>query len=400
MVDWTRRMARRARDGGDPLGGILALANAEGVLNFSGGFPDPSLFPTGELGDITRRLLDDDPGVALQYAPSNGIESARHAMIDWLSDEQGHRAADDELMITSGGIDAVTLIARTMLDPGDVVLVEEPTYLGAVSGFAAHDPVLRGVELDEDGLDVGALGELLAAAPVPPKLLYTIPDHQNPSGRSLSEVRRSELVELCRRHGVLIVEDVAYRHLGFDGTASPSLWSIGPDVVVQIGTFSKVFFPGVRLGWASGPAEIVAKLAVAKQNSDQCAGALGQRMLEEYLRGGLLDAHLPKARALYRDRAAAVDAALRAHFAELGEWTAPAGGFFTWVRLPGVDTTELAAEAAEHAVAYVPGAGFFAERPDAEHLRLSFSRIEVPEIEQGIAALGAAVRGLGSGARR
>ena len=387
VVDWTSRMARRARDSGDPLGGILALANARGVLNFSGGFPDPSLFPTGDLAEITRRLLDDDPGVALQYAPSNGIESVRHAIIDWLADEQEHRAAEDELMVTSGGIDAVALIAKTMLEPGDVVLVEEPTYLGAVSGFATFEPLLRGVALDENGLDVGALGDLLATARVPPKLLYTIPDHQNPSGRSLSEPRRRELVELCRRHGVLVVEDVAYRQLGFDGTAAPSLWSIGPDVVVQIGTFSKVFFPGVRLGWASGPAEIVAKLAVAKQNSDQCAGALGQRMLEEYLRGGLLDGHLLKARALYRDRAAAVDAALREHVAGFGEWTSPVGGFFTWVRLPGIDTTALAAKAAEHHVAYVPGAGFFAERADVEHLRLSFSRIEVPEIEQGIAGL-------------
>jgi 2-aminoadipate transaminase len=400
MVDWTRRMARRARESGDPLGGILALANARGVLNFSGGFPDPSLFPTGELGEITRGLLDDDPGVALQYAPSNGIESARHAMLDWLGEQQGHRAADDELMVTSGGIDAVTLIAKTMLEPGDAVLVEEPTYLGAVSGFSAYDPVLRGVPLDEDGLDVVALDELLAASSVPPKLLYTIPDHQNPSGRSLSGSRRRELVELCRHHRVLIVEDVAYRQLGFDGTAAPSLWSTGPDVVVQIGTFSKVFFPGVRLGWASGPAEIVAKLAVAKQNSDQCAGALGQRMLEEYLRRGLLDGHLPKARALYRDRAAAVDAALRAHFAELGEWTSPAGGFFTWVHLPGVDTTELATRAAEHSVAFVPGAGFFAESSDTEHLRLSFSRIAVPEIEQGIANLATAVREIRSGTRR
>ncbi|GAA2362582.1 PLP-dependent aminotransferase family protein [Saccharopolyspora halophila] len=391
-VDWTRRMARRAREAGDPLGGILALANARGVLNFSGGFPDPSLFPTGELAEITRRLLDEDPGVALQYTPSNGIESARHAVADWAVREQGRRPADGELMLTSGGIDAVTLIAKTMLDPGDVVLVEEPTYLGAVSGFATFDPVLRGAALDEDGLDVGALAELLAAAPAAPKLLYTIPDHQNPSGRSLSESRRRELVELCRRWDVLVVEDVAYRQLAFDGTAAPSLWSLGPDVVIQIGTFSKIFFPGVRLGWAVGPAEVVDKLAVAKQNSDQCAGALGQRMLEEYLRGGLLDGHLPKARALYRDRAAAVDAALAEHFAELGTWTSPTGGFFTWLHLPGIDTTALASRAAEHDVAFVPGAGFYAEKADTEHLRLSFSRIEVPEIEQGIANLATAVR--------
>lgn len=389
MVDFRPRLARRTRTGPDLLGGILALANADGVINFSGGFPDPSSFPTDVLGDIARRLVDEDAAVALQYAPSEGIASTRDAIADRLLKTDALRPAAGELIVTSGGIDAVTLIAKSMLDPGDVVLVEEPSYLGAVSGFTAFDPVLRGVPVDEHGLDVDALAAVIAAAPNVPKLLYTNPDFQNPSGRSLATERRQDLVDLCRRHGVLIVEDVAYRQLGFTESVRPSLWSLGPDVVVQIGTFSKIFFPGVRLGWAVGPAAVIAPMAVAKQNSDQCAGALGQRMLEEYLRAGHLDTHLPSARELYRSRAARITAALDAHFPGLATWTVPEGGFFTWLRVPGVDTTALA-RATD--VAFVPGAGFFAERVDNEHLRLSYSRIDEADIDKGIERLAAAVR--------
>jgi 2-aminoadipate transaminase len=390
MADWSGRLAARTRTQSDLLGGILALANARGVANFSGGFPDLSVFPTGVVADITRLLLETDAAVALQYAPSEGVESTRHAVADLLLAEQGRRPADAELMITSGGIDAVTLIARSVVDPGDVVLVEEPSYLGAVAGFAAFDARLRWVPVDADGLDVEALSHVLASTSA--KLLYTIPDHQNPSGRTLSADRRTALVELCRLHGVLVVEDVAYRQLGFTGEPPPSLWSLAPDGVVQIGTFSKTFFPGVRLGWAAGPAQVVAQLVVAKQNSDQCAGALGQRMLEEFLRGGHFDAHLPRARELYRGRAAVLVSALAEHFDGLATWTEPGGGFFTWLRLPGVDTTALAARAREVSVAFVPGAGFFANRVDHEHLRLSYSRVAEADVEPAMARLAEVVR--------
>jgi 2-aminoadipate transaminase len=391
-IDWSTRLAGRTRTQPNLIGGILALANARGVINFSGGFPDLSLFPTETVADIARGLLADDAAIALQYAPSEGIESTRHAIADLLLAEEGHRPDDDELMITSGGIDAVTLIAKSMLDPGDLVLVEEPSYLGAVAGFAAFDTELRGVPMDDDGLDVEALADLLASSDVAPKLLYTIPDFQNPSGRTLSAQRRVALVELCRRYGVLIVEDVAYRQLGFSGVRHPSLWSLGPDVVVQIGTFSKTFFPGVRLGWATGPAEIITQLCVAKQNSDQCAGALGQRMLEEFLRAKHFDTHLPRARDLYRSRASVMVGALEEHFDGLATWTVPHGGFFTWLHVPGVDTTALALRAKEARVAFVPGAGFFAGRVDHEHLRLSFSRVSEPDIDLGIARLAETVR--------
>jgi 2-aminoadipate transaminase len=392
-VDWTGRLSRRTQGRTDAgIGGILALANARGIINFSGGFPDPDVFPVDQTREILDRLLDDDVAVALQYAPSEGVASTRDALATRLLDTQGRRPSDDELMVTSGGIDAISLISRSMLDPGDEVLVEAPTYLGAVAGFTGFDARVTAVPMGPDGLDVDALADLLAGAATPPKLLYTIPDYQNPSGSVLATSRREALVELCRRYGVLIVEDVAYRELGFDDTDRPSLWSLAPDVTVQIGTFSKVFFPGIRLGWAAGPAPVIAELVVAKQNSDQCAGALGQRLVEEYLRGGHLDRALPRARALYRARGVEMDAALTRHFGGRGEWTAPRGGFFCWLRVPGADTTALAPAVLAAAVAYVPGEGFFNQPGDVEHLRLSFSRVGLDDIETGIARLADIVR--------
>jgi 2-aminoadipate transaminase len=390
-IDWTSRLARRTAGQNGVIGGILALANASGVINFSGGFPDPEVFPTDSLAPIVDRLLTTDVQVALQYAPSEGIASTRETFGELLLRREGIRPGPGELMVTSGGIDAITLLAKSLVDPADVVAVEEPSYLGAVSGFGGFGATLRGVPMDEDGLDVDAFAAMLAAG-TRPKLLYTIPEHQNPSGRTQTLARRAALIKLCRRYGVLIVEDVAYRELSFDGARHPSLWAMDPGITVQIGTFSKTIFPGIRLGWAAGPAEVIAQLAVAKQNSDQCAGALGQRMVEEFIREDRFDAQLALERALYRSRGEATVRALRAHLPADITWTEPTGGFFTWLHVPGVDTTELAMRARERDVAFVPGASFFSERVEHEYLRLSFSRISEPDIDEGIRRLALAIQ--------
>lgn len=300
--------------------GILALAGAQGIINFSGGFPEPALLPTDTIGKIAARLVADDPGVALQYTPSQGLASTREAMRDHVEATNGRRPAEDELMVTSGAFDAVALVAQSLVDPGDLVLVEEPTYLGAVAGFVGLGAALGAVPTDEDGLDVDALARMLDDG-ADTKVLYIIPEHQNPTGRTLAPERRQPLVDLCRQHGLLVLEDVAYRELDFDGSAHPSLWSLAPDVLVQAGTFSKAFSPGVRLGWAAGPAAVVAAMVVAKQNTDQCSGALGQRMVEEYIRGGHFPAQVALEQALYRRRGEAVEAALRRHMPDDVTWT-------------------------------------------------------------------------------
>jgi 2-aminoadipate transaminase len=241
---------------------------------------------------------------------------------------------------------------------------------------------------------VEALEGQLSSGRGAPKLLYTIPDYQNPAGVSLAEERRSALIEVARRRGILIVEDVAYRELGFDDTRLPSLWSMAPDTVVQIGTFSKTFFPGVRLGWAAGPADVVAQLVRAKQNTDQCAGALGQRLLEEYGRRGGLDDQAVRARQLYGRRCRLLMEALDEHMPLTGvTWTRPRGGFFSWLTVPDqMDTVELAGQAMAEGVAFVPGAPFFADGGGRSQLRLAFSRVDDELIDEGVRRLGVLFR--------
>ena len=239
------------------------------------------------------------------------------------------------------------------------MVVEAPTYLGAIQAFRSFEAKLVAVPLDEHGLEVDELERQLASG-LRPKLVYTIPDHQNPAGVSLSTERREPLVELARRYGFLIVEDVAYRELGFTDETLPSLWSLGPDVVVQAGTTSKTFFPGVRLGWAAGPADVSAQLVAAKQLTDQCAGALGQRLFEESVRRGWIDEQLVRSRALYERKCERLLAALERSMPDGVRWTQPHGGFFSWLTLPeGADSVELARRAVEQGVGIVPGTLFF-----------------------------------------
>ncbi len=389
--DWTASFARRTRTlGGGELTAILALAGATDVITFSGGFPDPATFPKDVLGEIAARLVAQDVAVALQYSPTEGLPGLRDYLATRIETLQGRRPAADELMVTSGGIDCMELMAKSLVDTGDVVVVEAPTYLGAIMAFRGYEADVRGVPMDDDGMRVDVLAGLLAGG-LRPKVLYTIPDYQNPTGLSMSGPRRQALVELARRYRFLILEDVAYRELYFAGrghTPPPSLWSLAPDVVVQAGTFSKTFFPGVRLGWAAGPPEVIAQLITAKQNSDQCSGALGQRMLEEYGRGGHLDRQLVASRELYARRAELMGKALAEHMPEGTGWTTPGGGFFTWVTAPdGIDTVALSPAAAARKVAYVPGQPFYAGDGGASQLRLAFSRVEDDLIGEGIGRL-------------
>jgi 2-aminoadipate transaminase len=393
LRDWTASFARRTQTlGGGEITAILSLAGATDVITFSGGFPDPATFPRDVLGEIAAKLIATDVAVALQYSPTEGLPGLRDYVAGRLESQQGQRPAASELMITSGGIDCMELVAKSMVDAGNVVVVEAPTYLGAIMAFRGYEADLRGVPMDDNGMRVDVLADLLATG-VRPKLLYTIPDHQNPTGLSMAADRRAELVDLARRYHFLILEDVAYAELGFDGTAPPSLWSEAPDVVVQAGTFSKTFFPGVRLGWAAGPPEIITQLITAKQNSDQCSGALGQRMLEEYGRGGHLDRQLVESRALYARRAALMNEALRAHMPAGTTWTSPRGGFFTWVTAPGgVDTVALSPAASARKVAYVPGQPFYPGQGGATQMRLAYSRVSDELIDEGARRLGDLVR--------
>ncbi|HWT25853.1 MAG TPA: PLP-dependent aminotransferase family protein [Solirubrobacteraceae bacterium] len=393
-IDWERRLSRRAaRQGDAEITAILALAGAGGdMLTFSGGFPAPETFAADVLAPLAEELIRHDAAVALQYSAGAGVESVRAYLRDRVAELDGRRPEADELIVTSGGIECMDLVAKSLIDPGDDVVLESPTYLGAIMGFRGYDANLHAIPMDEEGLRVDVLAERLRAG-LRPKLVYVIPDHQNPTGLTLSVERRAALVELCRRHGICILEDVAYRELDYEGRILPSLWSLAPELVVQAGTFSKVFFPGVRLGWAAGPARLIAELGVAKQNTDQCAGAFGQRLLEAYGRAGHFGPQLERARALYARRWRLTDEALRAHMPEGTTWTRPRGGFFTWLTLPGdVDTADLRAAATAAGVAFVAGRPFYADGRPSNAMRLAFSRMPDDRIEEGVRRLASVLR--------
>jgi 2-aminoadipate transaminase len=388
---WDELFATRTRgDVGAGIAEILALLGVPGLISFAGGFPDPRTFPRERASALLAEFAAAGEVRAFQYAPTRGLEGPRDALAGRLEATQGRRPAGDELLITSGAIEALELVAKTFLETGDLVVVEAPTYLGAIMAVRSFEADLHTVPMDDDGLEVDELERQLEGG-LRPKLLYTIPDHQNPAGVSMSAERRERLVELAQRHGFLIVEDVAYRELGFDDDAAPTLWSLAPDVVVQAGTTSKTFFPGVRLGWAVGPAEISAQLVNAKQNTDQCAGALGQRLFEEYVRRGWIEEQLAESRALYRRKCARMLAGLERAMPPDVRWTEPRGGFFTWLTLPGRDANELAKRAVAEGVGIVPGSPFFPDGRGGDNVRLSFSMVDEAQIDDGVERFSALV---------
>jgi len=391
---WDALAAGRTRgDVGEGIASVLALLGMPDLISFAGGFPDPETFPRERVSALLHEFVVTGETRAFQYAPTRGLAGPLEALADRLELLQGCRPAENELLITSGAIEALELVAKSSLDPGDLVVVEGPTYLGAIQAFRSYQATLVAIPMDEHGLEVDELERRLAEG-LRPKLVYTIPDHQNPAGVSLAVERREPLVALARHYGFLIVEDVAYRELGFFEDTRPSLWSLAPDVVVQTGTTSKTFFPGVRLGWAVGPADVASRLVSAKQNTDQCAGALGQRLFEESVRRGWIDEQLLLSRSLYQRKCERMLAALERWLPKEARWTRPEGGFFSWLTLPrGADSAELARRAVERGVGIVPGTLFFPDGRGADTVRLSFSLVDEERIDDGIERLATLVTG-------
>jgi len=384
---WEELFAARTRGGvGDGIAEILGLLAVPGLISFAGGFPDPRTFPRERAAQLLAEFAEAGEASAFQYAPTRGLAGPLDALAGRIETTQGRRPADDELVITSGAIEALELAGMSFLDAGDLVVVEGPTYLGALMAFRGFGAEIAVVPLDDDGLQVDELERQLAAG-LRPKLLYTIPDHQNPAGVSMSAERREAIVALARHYGFVVFEDVAYRELDFGEERTPSLWSLGADVVVQAGTTSKTFFPGIRHGWAVAPASISARLVSAKQNTDQCSGALGQRLFEEYVRRGYLDEQLAASQSLYRSKCDRMLAALERSMPAGVRWTTPRGGFFSWLTLPNGDAAGLAARAVAAGVGIVPGTLFFPDGRGGDNVRLSFSLVDESQIDAGIATL-------------
>ncbi|MFE0178285.1 PLP-dependent aminotransferase family protein [Streptomyces sp. NPDC059002] len=384
--------ARAAAVGGSPVRDILAVTARPEVINFAGGLPAPELFDAAGVAAAFQAVLTSTPGTALQYSTTEG-EPALRAAIAARTTARGLPTDAADLLVTTGSQQALSLLATVLVEPGDTVLVESPCYLAALQAFAFAGARLVPVPCDDEGLDPAALDALVAEHR--PKLLYTVPTFQNPTGRTLPGGRRAAVAEVAARRGLWIVEDDPYGELRFEGERVPWIATHpgAEDRTVLLGSFSKVMAPGLRLGWLRGPAALVRACAVAKQAADLHTPTVNQLAAARYLADRDLDAHVARVAGVYRERRDAMLAGLGEALPDGSGWVRPEGGMFVWARLPeGYDTTSLLRTVIAHDVAYVPGAPFFAGEPDRATLRMCFVTQAPDEIAEGLRRLGAGLR--------
>jgi len=363
------------------------LINDPSIISFAGGVPSPETFPAERIAEIAARVIVEKRSVALQYGPTRGLPR----LCDFVAAvcrARGIDCAPDDVLMTTGSQQALDLIAHTLLDPGDVVLVELPTYIGGTSSFHARSAELVGVAQDDDGIVPESLAEV--AARTKPKLLYTIPNFQNPSGRLMTQQRRAEVLRIAAEHDFLVIEDDPYGELLYVREADTLAMKSRDDDgrVIYLGSFSKILAPGLRCGWIVAAPELLSKLEIAKQAADLCSGMLDQSIVDEFTAAGELPAQIEKVRAFYRRKRATMLEALEEHFHEHATWTPADGGLFTFVTLrEDIDTAALVPEAISAGVAYVPGAPFFVDGSGRNTMRLTFAKENDERIREGIKRL-------------
>ena len=364
---------------------ILKVTEKPGIISFAGGLPSPKTFPIAAFAEACAKVLREDGQAALQYAASEGFAPLREmvaAMLPWQVDPA-------QVLITTGSQQGLDLVAKILIDAGSRVLVETPTYLGALQAFTPMEPDIISVACDDEGADLANLAGKAAGA----RFFYVLPNFQNPTGRTMSEARRAALSDQAARLGLPIVEDNPYGDLWFDTPPPLPLTARNPDGCVYLGSFSKVLAPGLRLGFLVAPKSLYPKLLQAKQAADLHSPGFNQRMVAEVMKDGFLAHHVPSIRALYKSQRDAMLAALAREMPDDVRWNKPAGGMFLWARLPeGMRAVELLPRAVEKNVAFVPGAAFYADKADERSLRLSFVTASVQQINAGVAALAAAIR--------
>ncbi|MDP2023001.1 MAG: PLP-dependent aminotransferase family protein [Hydrogenophaga sp.] len=365
---------------------ILKVTEKPGIISFAGGLPSPKTFPVEAFAAACETVLRTDGRAALQYAASEGYRP----LCEWVAASMPWDVSPDQVLITTGSQQGLDLVAKVLIDEGSTVLVETPTYLGALQAFTPMEPNIVSVDSDAEGVDVDDLAAKAEGA----RFLYVLPNFQNPTGRSMSEARRQALVERAAAIGLPLVEDNPYGDLWFDQPPPKPLTARNPEGCIYLGSFSKVLAPGLRLGYVIAPKAIMPKLLQAKQAADLHSPSFNQRMVSEVLKDGFIDRHVPTIRALYKSQCHAMLEALQKEMAGLDVvWNTPDGGMFLWVRLPeGMNAVELLPKAVDKGVAFVPGAAFYADHADPRTLRLSFVTASEEQIHIGIAALAQAIR--------
>jgi 2-aminoadipate transaminase len=372
---------------------ILKVTEKPGIISFAGGLPSPQTFPIDAMREASERVLRDDGKAALQYAASEGYAPLR----EWVAQDllkQGMNVSPDQVLITTGSQQGLDLVAKILIDAGSRILVETPTYLGALQAFTPMEPVAVGVDSDDHGVDAADLRAKVGTGADKARFVYLLPNFQNPTGRTMTEERRAAVAQVAIETGLPIIEDNPYGDLWFDAPPAPSLSSRHPEGSVYLGSFSKILAPGLRLGYLVAPPALYPKLLQAKQAADLHTPSFNQRVVAEVLKDGFIDRHVPTIRALYKQQCEAMLAALDREMAGLGlSWNRPVGGMFLWVQLPkGLKAIPLLAKAVDKGVAFVPGSAFYAGDANESTLRLSFVTATVDQINTGMTALAAAIR--------
>lgn len=383
-----------------PIREMLALIKKPEMISFAGGMPAPEIFPVDKFYEGAHILKDDGQNL-LQYGTTEGYPPLKEFLASWTAPRMGRKVSGQEMLITTGSQQALDLFAWSLLDEGDYVITEDPTYLAALTVFLNHGGKFLSVPMDRDGMQVELLPEIIRKARSEGKkvkFIYTIVNFQNPAGSTMSLERRKRLVEISKEFGIPIFEDDPYGYVRFDGEHLPSIFSFHDEGgVVYAGSFSKILSPGTRVGWITGPKEIIRNLTVFKQATDLCSSTITQALVAEYCMKGHLEAHLPVIIDNYRIKRDAMEKSFEKHLAPLGvTWVKPDGGFFYWLNFPGVDTNKLFERSVEKNVAFVPGGPFCPSQGTGIHnARLCYTFPSPETIEEGVRRLAEAVNELG-----
>jgi 2-aminoadipate transaminase len=374
---------------------LMALTERAEVISLAGGMPDTSTFPPDTYASLMASVAEEACARALQYGPTEGFAAAAHCIADVMAAE-GMTVDEGELLVTTGGQQVIDLVCKTLVDPGDVIVAEAPTYPGAVPTFCSYEADVVQIEMDADGMQVDVLEDTLDRLEREgrrPKFIYTIPTFQNPGGVTMSLPRRRRLVQIAHERELLVLEDNPYGLLRYEGDPLPTLYSMdGGEFVIYLGTFSKILSPGIRLGWAAAPRPVLQKMNLGKQAADLCSSSMTQLFVAEYFGSGDWREYVASLVGIYRGRRDAMQQALQAHFPHEAAWTQPQGGLFIWATLPDyIDTTDLLARALDENVAFVPGRAAYLDGRGGSSMRLNFSGSDEPAIREGVRRIGKVV---------
>jgi 2-aminoadipate transaminase len=376
---------------------LMALTERDDVISLAGGLPDTSTFPPDSYAALMRQVATESCARALQYAPTEGLEVVKRCILDVMGAEGMHGIDVDEILVTTGGQQVIDLVCKTLIDPGDVIVAEAPTYPGAVPTFCAYQADVVQVEMDRDGMRVDQMEATLDRLEEEgrrPKFIYTVPTFQNPAGVTMSLPRRERLVRIAQERELLVLEDNPYGLLRYEGEPVPTLRALdGGEFVIYLGTFSKILSPGIRLGWAVAPRPVLAKMNIGKQAADLCSSSMTQHFVAAYFDSGHWQEYVRSLAEIYRRRRDTMLDALAEHLPPEAEWTHPSGGLFVWATLPDyIDTTDLLARALQEHVAFVPGRAAFLDGRGGSSMRLNFSGVAEDDIREGVRRVGKVVR--------